>query len=505
MPVPGAASPSKIPAELRAVRLVVVLVAAAQIGFLIASAVPTDPIASVWLTPDSPDWLASGLSLAGERVTTNDRPPLLPLLYAGLYSAGLERLIPKLHELAFFLLAGSVAWLAWRATRDPTTALLAALVVQVNGTIWLLAHFVMADVTAAGLSACAAACLLAAPGRLAAGIGFGLFFLAALATQNVLPILLPAFVLFVVLARRRFGRRELGAVLAGLVFGPALIAGYHVLRARSSGGPAAFGLHLPYLGLAPGGLVSYPWAALTLFGPLLVALPLAFAGRDAERRAERELLVVWLVAGFLFFAVFYRFFAKRFVLFYAPPIAVFLAVSLHRILAWASRGGRSRRLVGYAALAALVWFGTIVPLHAFEPRLALAPGVAVAPRGLADPAHAADAGCVFGDVARPAFLRERFARSVFDDVDALLALSRRVPAAVGHGDVALVDARRQDVYVYLVSVIFRAPVAFAAPSDHEALARAAWVVARKPEAPEPGAFLRVAETGAYALFRRSAP
>ena len=150
----------------------------------------------------------------------------------------------------------------------------------------------MADLLAASLSALAAAALANLRRNPGAAWSFAALFVAAQAAQNVLPLLVPAFLLYLVVERDSFPRRSLVAAVTILAVTPLLLAAVHVAIARSAG-TAAYNLHVGYLGfLGLSGLRFYPVAALGLFGPLL---PLAMAGTSSRSGLDRGARV--LLAG----------------------------------------------------------------------------------------------------------------------------------------------------------------------------------------------------------------
>ena len=56
-----------------------------------------------YLSPDSYDWIANGLYLAGEKVASSWRPPGLPLLIAALFKLGLLSWLPVANILVLGL------------------------------------------------------------------------------------------------------------------------------------------------------------------------------------------------------------------------------------------------------------------------------------------------------------------------------------------------------------------------------------------------------------------
>lgn len=482
MTVSGSGPLAGLAAERRLVRGLTVAVAVVALlvvaGFAFVP-LPEDPLEGTFLTPDSPDWLSAGLAFAGHGTTHNDRPPLLPSIYALLYLTGAERLVSLLHPAA-------------------------ALLVLLLGKLGFQAHYLMADLLAASLSALAAAALADLRRSPGAIFRFAVFFVAAQSAQNVLPLLLPAFVLFLAVERRSFERRSLVAAAAVLTVSPLLLAAAHIVIARAAG--TATYPHLGYLGfLGASGLRFYPLAAIGLFGPLL---PLGAAGVSSGSgfdRGGRLLLAASVGSALLFFGLFYEWLAVRFLVFLAIPLVVLAASEVARLL----RGPRP--WVGFAMLAFNAVYGNLTHVDPFWPAVPLAPGMGVvAELEKLDPAYVqpwrfrvgtASVDWVPKLLARPDRLppgvadRLFFSREESAEIARLAEAVRPAPGVTG-----LLDPVHGVTNLYVASVALRGPVRTFDPADREVR----FVLLRRGTA-RPEGFRTVREGGRYLLLERANP
>lgn len=486
--------------SVRAALAVALLLAAASLALV---PLPADPLEGAFLTPDSPDWLAAGLSLAGYPTTHNDRPPLLPALYALLYLGGLERLVSLLHPAVLLLAAWSAASLARRASPDPLLAPLAALLVLLLGKLGFLSRYVMGDLLAASLSALALAALADLRSRPRALARFALLFTAAQAAQNVLPLLLPACALFLLAERRALRPRDLAGAAAVLAGSPVLLWAAHLAISRAAG-TQAYNLHVVYLGfLGWKGLAFYAVAGLGLLGPLL---PLGIAGlarRSPFDRAGRLLLAAPVASVALFFGLFYEWLAVRFLVFLAIPLAVLAAAEAARLLRGAAPWA------GVAALAAHAVYGNLGHVDPFWPAVPLWPGTGVvAELEKLDPAHlqpfrfragTAPVDWVPRVLARPESLppgvadRLFFSREEAREIARLAAVVR--PAA---GPTGLLDPLHPVTNVYVASAALRGRVRPFDPAD----GGLRYVLLRRGEAP-PAGFRPLGEGERFVLLERA--
>lgn len=455
----------------RALALAVVLAALLHGAGLAFVPLPADPLEGAFLRPDSPDWLAAGLSLAGYDTTHNDRPPLLPALYALLYLAGLERLVTLVHPTILLLAAWAASRLARRVCADPLAGLVAPLLVLLLGKLAFLSRYLMADLLAASLAALALAALADLRNHPRAAPRFALLLVAAQAAQNVLPLVFPACALFLFVERRSFSRKGLATAAAALFLSPLLLAGVHVAIARAAGAPAY--PHVGYLGfLGAKGLLFYPLAALGFLGPLV---PLGVAGlarASAFERGGRLLLAASAASVAVFFGLFYEWLAVRFLVFLALPLVVLAAAEVLRLL----RGPRP--LLGWAALALHAVYGSLGHVDPFWPAVPLAPGTGVvAELEKLDPAHVqpwrlrvgtAEVDWVPRVLARPDRLAPGVADGLFFSRAENVELAR-LAAAVrpAPGVTGLLDPVHGVTNLYVASVALRGPVRTYDPSDGE--------------------------------------
>lgn len=507
-PVGGASGAGAGPAHARslarALAFAVVLAALLHGVGLAFVPVPADPLEGAFLNPDSPDWLAAGLSLAGYDTTHNDRPPLLPALYALLYAAGLERLVSLLHPAFLLLAAWAAATLARRVSADPHAGLVAALLVLLLGKLAFVARYVMADLLAASLAALALAALADLRTNPRAAPRFALLLVAAQAAQNVLPLLFPACLLFLVVERRSFPRRALATAAAALVLSPILLAAVHLAIARAAGTPA-YNLHVVYLGfLGAKGLLFYPLAALGLLGPLVPLGATGLAGRAAFDRPGRLLLGASVASVAVFFGFFYEWLAVRFLVFLAIPLAVLASAEVLRLL----RGPRP--WAGWAVLALHALYGNLGHVDPFWPAVPLAPGTAVvAELEKLDPAHVqpwrlrvgtAPVDWVPKTLARPERLPPGVADGLFFSREENAEIAR-LGAAVrpASGATGLLDPVHGVTNLYVASVALRGPVRTFDPAD----AGIRYVLLRRG-AERPEGFRTLGEGALFLLLERDA-
>jgi 4-amino-4-deoxy-L-arabinose transferase-like glycosyltransferase len=316
---------------------------------------------------DSYDWIANGLRFAGHDVRYSGRPPLLPLALAVLDRLGALHWWPLLG-LAFFF-ATVVGFYTLAARLYPAAAAVAAaLALLACHSLQGLALDVMADVPASCLILWSAHAFLTAsrrPRRYAwSGFAAGL----ASLTQPVGLLVLPAAAA-TLWARRRGDLRTrwpwIGAALT------AACLGIWALVRRLAFAPYGdalkdpwrlFGLHFSAVRFYVFSLLSMLGlpACLLLVAGIVIALRTAWRGRDPESAAA-SLFTLLLFAGLLGFIVFfYRWEAKRFVVYAVWPGGLLVAAALSRL-------ARMRRPAGRACLAAvsaLAIGGAALPLPA---------------------------------------------------------------------------------------------------------------------------------------------
>lgn len=335
---------------------------------------------------DSHDWIANGLFLAGHDVRYSGRPPLLPLILALLDRLGLLRWWPVLG-LSFFL-ATIVGFYTLAARLFPAAAAFAAaLLLLADYSLQSLALDLMADVPASCLLLWSARAFLTARAREAAPAGqpgaaatpseravgagqpgatpgaraatgaaerphryvwSGLLAGLSALTQPMC-LLLPLAAGATLAARRR---RDLATrwpwIGAALVIG---CEGLWMAVGRFSFAPRGDSLKDPWrlVGFHLSTVGSYLWSLVSLLGMpacLLLAAGVLLAGWRAWRGRDPEPAAASLFALLLFlslvgFVVFwYRWEAKRFLVYAVWPAGLLIAEALSPLARMASRAGR---------------------------------------------------------------------------------------------------------------------------------------------------------------------
>jgi Dolichyl-phosphate-mannose-protein mannosyltransferase len=318
---------------------------------------------------DSYDWIANGLHLAGHDVRYSGRPPLLPLALAGLDRLGLLPCWPALALAAFLLTVLGFYTLAARLFH-PAAAFAAALVLLASYSLQGLAIEVMADVPASCLLFFGLRAFLVAAGDpprprryVWSGLAAGLSALTQ-APATLIPLAAGA-----TLAARR--RRDLATPWPwlGLLLAAGLPAAWLGVRrfALAAYGDSLIdpsillGFHLGSWRFALWSLVSLLGlpACLLLAAGLLLAVRRAVRGGGPEPAAVAGLLALLsflMLCGF--FAFFYRYDAKRFLVYSLWPAALLIALALSALVRLPRRAGR----LVFAAVAVAAVGGAALPL-----------------------------------------------------------------------------------------------------------------------------------------------
>ncbi|MCW5891460.1 MAG: hypothetical protein KIT14_13045 [bacterium] len=292
---------------------------------------------------DSWDWLANGLRWSGVPVHSTWRAPLNPLVYAALWSHGLEHAIPWLAPLGFAAILVGLLTIGWAALGPAAAA--GALLVASNHLLLAHALTIGSDVLSAGLGLLGLLALCVAMERRAAGwlyvasAGLVLGFL----TQPSTPFLAPAcaaVVLYDARARRWVGLDGVRWLLrrrhawGALALGVGLLAAVACLRRlligtwttpSSIGRPVVFGLdHAAFYGWCTLGALGIPAAVLAGFG-------VVSGLRHAERR-RATLALVGAVAGMVaLFGFAYDWRDNRFVVYWAAPGLLLAGLGVTRL------------------------------------------------------------------------------------------------------------------------------------------------------------------------------
>ena len=277
---------------------------------------------------DAQDWVANGLYYSGHDVRYNARPPLLPLVIAGLHAFSALHLLPVLLQLlAHATMLGLYRLLCIDYPRP--LAFTVTLLWLLNGSWQRLSLEVMADVPAA--------CLLTwavffwrrsgggRPGYVLAGLCGGLS-----AVTQQLAVLLPAAVLVVVLG---FRRRDLKSpsFLGGAVLFLSPFCAWLLWQQLALGGLRDDLSHWSLLRFHTDSVAFYAYVFVAFVG-LPAALAILVGASSFFRRARRDpwcafVLGLQLVIA-VFFVFFYDFNNLRFIAYLFPLSAVLFAEGL---------------------------------------------------------------------------------------------------------------------------------------------------------------------------------
>jgi len=297
---------------------------------------------------DSPEWIAAGLRLAGHDVRDPGRSPLLPLAIALLDRLGALPWLPVALQVLFH--ATVLAFYGLAARQGPRSAAFAVSVaLLLSHSLHGMSLQVMADVPAS--------CLLFLAGRAfvrrrypASGFLGGL---SALTQAAGLLALVPA-ALTVLLHRR--GDLRSGRLWAGALLFSALQGLWIALRLGVFGSVGHIAARQWDL-IEPGtdSVFFYLYSLVSLLGlpgVLLLGAGLVLGIRAARRDDGRFFWLTLLAVLALFFAVFYGFDAKRFLVYLSWPAGLFIADGL----------GRLRARPAFVTAAGLLIAGSALPL-----------------------------------------------------------------------------------------------------------------------------------------------
>ena len=320
------------------VSLIFLFLATANFLLLSALLFYDDPIVDYALMiGDAPDWVANGFFFLGHPVVYSGRPPLFPLVLAGLESVSMLKLAPLfLQGLVFVTGLGMYRMLS--RTCDRLLTALATMAWLTNATwVWWSAVW-MADIPAA--------CLLGwslifwqrratdgRPGYLLAGLAAGL---SAVTQPIAVLFALPVFA--TVFWHRRVDLRS-REFLAGvfLFVAPGIIWVLVRLRLVGTLGDVVY-RNWGAVGLQVDALHSnasfYAWSLVALVG-IPAVVPVAIGMWTAARRSLRQDWAALVLGGFVtimaFFVLVYDSSTARFLSYVYPFLLVFLVVGLCRI------------------------------------------------------------------------------------------------------------------------------------------------------------------------------
>jgi len=320
------------------VSVIFLLVATANFLLLSALLFYEDPIIDFALMiGDAQDWVANGLYFLGFPVAYSARPPLFPMVLAGLASVSMLKLAPLvLQGLVFVTGLGLYRMLS--ETSDRFLTALATLAWLTNATwVWWSATW-MADIPAG--------CLLGwalifwqrrnsagRPGYALAGLAAGLS-----AVTQPIAVLFAIPVLATVIWHRRADLRSQAFLIgAALFLTPGII--WMLVRMRLVGtlGDVVY-RNWGAVGLQAGSLHSngsfYAWSLVALVG-IPAVFPIAVGMWTTARRSIRSDWATLVIGGFLtimaFFVFVYDSSSARFLSYVYPFLLVFLVFGLCRL------------------------------------------------------------------------------------------------------------------------------------------------------------------------------
>jgi hypothetical protein len=328
-----------------------------------------------YVTSDSWDWIANGLSWAGEDVAASWRPPGLPLLIAALFRLGLLSWLPVVNVLVLGLTTAGL-YLLLRERHGAWISACAAWFFFANDYVQDLAKYVLAEVACTFFLVAAAAAFARAARDprayrlcgLLLGVGF-LFHHAALFAGI-------GFAAALALTRPGDLRRPeawQGAAAGGLLAGTWAAARWvHFLG--YSGGPRHIQEEL--VRFSPENVRFYLFAGTALLGLVLVPVyawgAVRLVAGNGSARGYRAAVLAPLLGLGLFWVFLYDWVDKRF-LYYLFPFCVCLLAEGLAGLAAAARGGRvAAWAAGASVVAALLWNQIRYPTYGIQ-YLALTP------------------------------------------------------------------------------------------------------------------------------------
>ncbi len=279
---------------------------------------------------DSFDWISQALRFAGEDVRYPGRPPLLPLVMAGLERMSALHFTPLLIQL-LIAVTTVVLFRVVAGQFSTKIALPVSIGFFVNYAWRSLGMEVMADVPAACLVLMALGAFSRALGRPKLYVLTGLLGGLSAVTQPLSLLLLLPMSCAVYLHRRgdlRTWRPWVGLIL---FVGPTLM--WIPVQRLWLGSPGTGPLHWALLGLHPDNIPFYLWTGLAFVG--LPGILLAARGFFVVlRRVGRDPWALVLLTSALlfvgFFSVAYGFAAKRFLVYAFVLVPFFWAEALSR-------------------------------------------------------------------------------------------------------------------------------------------------------------------------------
>ncbi len=311
-----------------------------------------------FMTPDSYDWIANGLSLAGVPVGSTWRPPGLPLVIAILWKIGALSVLPAVN---YFVLAATTAAL-YRLLRErfpPGSSALAAWIFFTNDYVQDLTKYVMAEIYCTFFLVLAARAFYLAAREPRRYRWFGLWLGMGFIFHHAALIAGVGFVIALFVTRREhLGRRELwqALVVSCFIAGTWLLARW--IHYRRAGGLRH--LQEELVRFSPENIRFYTIAGAALLGlallPLYAAGFLRTVGGNARTdRAFRATELGPLLSLALFWVLLYDWADKRFLYYLFPFCACLLAEGLSALFDYARRGLAPRAIAVPYLAAALLW------------------------------------------------------------------------------------------------------------------------------------------------------
>ena len=328
-----------------------------------------------YVTSDSYDWIANGLSWAGENVAASWRPPGLPLFISALFKLGLLSWLPVANVLVLGLTTVAL-YLLLRERHGAWISACASWFFFANDYVQDITKYLLADIYCTLFIVLAALFFVRAArdprhyrtSALLLGVGF-LF-------HNATVVAGIGFAVAFFLTRRGdLRRREVWQGLGGAAL---FVGGWTVARGLhyhfNPDGPRHGVEALLYFSAE--NVRFYAIAGPALLGlailPLYGAGFLRFAARDIPDRAWRVAVVAPLGALTVFWFFFYDWADKRFLYYLFPFCICFLAEGLDALAAWARRGRLAAALACAYLGAALLWNQIRYPSYGIQ-YLALTP------------------------------------------------------------------------------------------------------------------------------------
>jgi hypothetical protein len=328
-----------------------------------------------YITSDSYDWIANGLSWAGENVAASWRPPGLPLLIAALFKLGLLAWLPVVN-VAVLGVTTAALYLLLRERHGAWISACASWFFFANDYVQDITKYLLADIYCTLFIVLAALFFVRAArdprhyrtSALLLGVGF-LFHNATIVAGFGFAVA------FLLMRRRDLRRREVWQGLCGAAF---LAGGWTVARGlhyHLNPGAPRHGVEA-LLCFSAENVRFYAIAGPALLGLLILPLYgagfLRLAARDFPDSAWRAGVVAPLVALAAFWLFFYNWADKRFLYYLFPFCICFLAEGLEALAAWARRGRPEAALACAYLGAALLWNQIRYPSYGIQ-YLALTP------------------------------------------------------------------------------------------------------------------------------------